>query len=661
MRRSRNLMLIAALTAITLTPPQLSAAADPPGVPTYDVSAVIAGSIGPVDANNTGVVVGAQTVPNTLNRTPWISVAGGAWAALPVPADSTSTYPVAVNDSGVIVGNSVVAGQPRAIRWLPGPTGYAVELLPWLSIYGRGSAATGINNAGQIVGARAGLLGGVDAYGWAYSDTGGLVDLYARTGRDLIPADINNAGVLLVGGGTYDLATGVLTPAPPVPPGYQGVGAASLNDAGQMSGSGPSTSQSLPSQAAFRGSVGGSWKLLGTAGYVGAGDINALGDVAYYVQPWSGAALSALVDLEGFGSFSPNALLSPAAQAAGWLVTGSLAQLTDARTIVVYGRNTTTGQTGTLVLIPSGQTIPVPAAPTALTATPHPATAAEQWVSIDLRWAGSDPYTLRYEVQRALAGTGNYTTIAQPNALAMSDMTVALATRYDYRVRAIGSSGASAWSPVATATSPAQPLDVTDPTVTLSGPADGSTVSGVVTLTASATDNVGVTLLSVRATNSNTGYDVELGSATDGGPLTVQWNTAGLPAGTYGVQAVAGDAIGNLSSALLWLVVASPSQTAKVGAIDLRATVRNNVVTATGVVTVTTLSGSAVTGAAVTITWQRPNGTPQTLTATTSSRGRATFTTSGGRGTYTLTVTDVSKAGFTFDATAGPTSRSITK
>jgi hypothetical protein len=338
-----------------------------------------------------------------------------------------------------------------------------------------------------------------------------------------------------------------------------------------------------------------------------------------------------------------------------------MAQLTDNRTVVVYGRNTTTGQSGTLVLTPSGQTIPVPAAPTALTATPHPATAAEQWVSIDLMWAGSDLNTLRYEVQRALAGTGNYTTIAQPTGRALSDTTVALATRYDYRVRAVGSSGASAWSPVATATSPAQPLDVTDPTVTLSGAADGSTVTGVVTLTAGATDNVGVTLLSVMVTNSNTGYNVELGTTPDGGPLTVQWNTAGLPVGTYGVQAVASDAMGNLSSALLWLGVASPTQTAKVGAIDLRASVRNNVVTATGVVTVTTLAGTAVPGAEVTVTWTRPDGTTQTLSATTSSRGRATFTTSGGRGTYTLTVTDVSKPGFSFDPAAGPRSRSITK
>ncbi len=283
-------------------------------------------------------------------------------------------------------------------------------------------------------------------------------------------------------------------------------------------------------------------------------------------------------------------------------------------------------------------------------------------MSIDLAWQGSDPNTLRYEVQRAPAGTGDYTTIAQPSALAIADTTVALATQYDYRVCAIGRSGSSPWSAVATATSPAQPLDTTNPTVSLSGPADGSTVTGVVTLTASATDNVAVTWLSVRVSNSNTGLDRELGATPNGGPLTVRWDTTGLPPGTYGIQAIASDAMGNLSSRLLWLQVAeSPAQTVRVAAINLRASVRNNVVTATGTISIATLAGAALPGAAVTVTWQRPDGSVIARSGTTDSQGRVTFSTSGGRGTYTLTVTGVSKSGYTFDPTAGPTSKSIAK
>lgn len=659
-RRLRRRICLAAVAAVvgSLLIPGIGHAA--PGVPTYEVSAVIAGSLGPIDANNTGIVVTAQAVPNTLNYTPLISIDRGPWAALPVPAGATSARPVAVNDSGLIAGTGVVAGQTRAIRWVPGPSGYAVEVLPWLSAYGTGSVATGINNAGQIVGARASLFGGPDSFGWLYSDTDGLVDLLARYGRNLTPTDINNAGVVLAGG-TLDLATGVYTIGPPPPAGYQGAAAQSINDAGHRSGYGPSTSQSLPSQGAFRAAPGAGWQVVGTARDVWPGDVNAVGDASFGVQAYTGAAMTALVYLDGIDSFSPNTLLSAAARTAGWLVTGGLAQLTDTRSIVVYGRNTITGQAGTLILTPTGQTIPVPAAPTGLTATPHPATSTEKWVSIDLAWQGNDPNTIRYEVQRALIGTGNYSTIAQPNALSLTDSTVALATAYDYRVRAIGVSGASPWSGVATATSPAQPLDTTAPTVTLSGPADGSTVSGVVTFTAAATDDVGVTRSSVTVTNSNTGYAVELGSTPDGGPLTVAWNTAGLPAGTYGVQAAASDALGNQSSQLLWLQVSAPTQTAKVGAISLRASERNGVVTATGVVTITTLAGAAVPGATVTVTWALPNGSVRTSSATTDSRGRASFTTSGGRGTYTLTVTGVTKTGYVFDPTAGPRSRSITR
>ena len=56
-----------------------------------------------------------------------------------------------------------------------------------------------------------------------------------------------------------------------------------------------------------------------------------------------------------------------------------------------------------------------------------------------------------------------------------------------------------------------------------------------------------------------------------------------------------------------------------------------------------------------------PDGTSRTATATTGSTGRAAFKVSGGRGTYTLTVTGVSKTGYVFDAAASVLSRSITR
>ena len=69
------------------------------------------------------------------------------------------------------------------------------------------SYGTGINNLGQIVGARAGILGTPYYRGWLYTDASGLVDLYPAYGWFATPGDINDAGVILSGTQTFDLTT----------------------------------------------------------------------------------------------------------------------------------------------------------------------------------------------------------------------------------------------------------------------------------------------------------------------------------------------------------------------------------------------------------------------------------------------------------------------
>jgi PKD repeat protein len=95
--------------------------------------------------------------------------------------------------------------------------------------------------------------------------------------------------------------------------------------------------------------------------------------------------------------------------------------------------------------------------------------------------------------------------------------------------------------------------------------------------------------------------------------------------------------------------------------INLSATLQKNKVNVTGNVTVKNSSGAAISGAVVSTTWARPGGGTVTQTATTNSNGAARFSTSGGRGTYTLTVTGISKTGYSFDSANSVLSRSITK
>jgi len=72
-----------------------------------------------------------------------------------------------------------------------------------------------------------------------------------------------------------------------------------------------------------------------------------------------------------------------------------------------------------------------------------------------------------------------------------------------------------------------------------------------------------------------------------------------------------------------------------------------------GAVAVADSAGASISGAAVTVTISRPGAAPVTQTKPTNSAGIATFSTSArSPGTYTFTVTNVTKAAFTYDPAA---------
>ena len=106
-------------------------------------------------------------------------------------------------------------------------------------------------------------------------------------------------------------------------------------------------------------------------------------------------------------------------------------------------------------------------------------------------------------------------------------------------------------------------------------------------------------------------------------------------------------------------VVVVPSM--KSTAISLSASLQRSRVTVTGAVTVKNSTGTAIPGAVVSSVWAIPGGGTVTQSATTNSSGIARFSTSGSRGTYTLKVNDISKAGYRFDSTNSVLSKSITR
>jgi hypothetical protein len=96
------------------------------------------------------------------------------------------------------------------------------------------------------------------------------------------------------------------------------------------------------------------------------------------------------------------------------------------------------------------------------------------------------------------------------------------------------------------------PVDGSAPTVSISAPANGATVSGTVNVTASASDNVGVTGVQFKLNGQ------DLGVEDTSSPWSRSWDTKGVTNGSHQLTAVARDAAGNTkTSAVVSVTVAN--------------------------------------------------------------------------------------------------------
>ena len=85
----------------------------------------------------------------------------------------------------------------------------------------------------------------------------------------------------------------------------------------------------------------------------------------------------------------------------------------------------------------------------------------------------------------------------------------------------------------------APPPDTTPPTVSITSPANGATVSGTITVTANAADNVGVAGVQFRVDGAN------VGAEDSAAPYSASFNTTAVANGSHTLSAVARDAAGN--------------------------------------------------------------------------------------------------------------------
>jgi len=119
-------------------------------------------------------------------------------------------------------------------------------------------------------------------------------------------------------------------------------------------------------------------------------------------------------------------------------------------------------------------------------------------------------------------------------------------TTYHYRVDSRDAAGNLGTSSDATFTTEAPAGDTTKPSITMQSPANGSTISGTQTVSATATDNVGVVGVQFKLDNNNLGSEDTTASGTT---YSVSWNTTTATNGTHTLTAVARDAAGNIKTA----------------------------------------------------------------------------------------------------------------
>jgi hypothetical protein len=101
--------------------------------------------------------------------------------------------------------------------------------------------------------------------------------------------------------------------------------------------------------------------------------------------------------------------------------------------------------------------------------------------------------------------------------------------------------------------SPPPPSDTTAPTVSLTSPSAGTTVSGSVPVAANASDNVGVAGVQFKLDGAN------LGTEDTASPYSITWNSTTAANGTHTLSAVARDTAGNTTTSTNVAVTVSNS------------------------------------------------------------------------------------------------------
>src|SRR5271166_172862 len=214
---------------------------------------------------------------------------------------------------------------------------------------------------------------------------------------------------------------------------------------------------------------------------------------------------------------------------------------------------------------------------------------------VSLSWSASvgNPAIAGYTIYRSTTSGFTPSTsnqIGQTTATSFTDSGLAAGTYY-YLVTAQDTSGNT--SVPSNQASAAVSADTTPPTVALTAPTNNATVSGTVSVSATATDNVAVASVQFTLDGNN------LGSPVTAAPYSFSWNTTTAANGSHTLGAIARDTSGNQASATAVTVTVSNDTTPPT--VALTAPTNNATVSGTVSVSATATDNVAVAGVQFTL------------------------------------------------------------
>lgn len=298
------------------------------------------------DMNASGQVVGWTTQLGNVQA--YLNGPGGQQQILPLPPGYASAWAQGINDAGVVVGSVATGSFPefgRALAWIPdGQGGFTTQLLGELAGHTQ-SVAYDVNNRGDIVGWSfpAGQGGGPTVW---FNSPSGVMNLSAL-GAPSGPKQINDEGVVVgISGGLFDIDTLTATPLPPFPSGWSNFQGWSINEQGELAGTGIHGSK----RSAAIWTQAGGWQSISPqfdfSASVQAFHINDAG--LTYAEVPAPAAYA-----PGAGTKSLASLLVPAQQGQWSFLTNLGGAVNDAGQIAAIGIDQTSGQSGVVLLTPS--------------------------------------------------------------------------------------------------------------------------------------------------------------------------------------------------------------------------------------------------------------------------------------------------------------------